>query len=94
MLPPGPVFGRLKPWIVDVKGEYDRLARALGVQPITLSAGGSPVKLNPLTPRGGAEAAAQPALLLLVAAAAPERPAHPEEKRCRPGSAARPGSTL
>ena len=47
------VFGR-QAWIVDVKGEYDRLAEALGVQPIALSPGGS-IRLNPLTPRGGAE---------------------------------------
>ena len=33
------VFGR-QAWIVDVKGEYDRLAEALGVQPIALSPGG------------------------------------------------------
>src|SRR5689334_23687898 len=30
------VFGR-QAWVVDVKGEYNRLAEALGVQPITLS---------------------------------------------------------
>jgi len=33
------VFGR-QAWIVDVKGEYDRLAEALGIRPIALSAGG------------------------------------------------------
>ena len=33
------VFGR-QAWIVDVKGEYDRLAEALCVQPIALSPGG------------------------------------------------------
>jgi hypothetical protein len=71
------VFGR-QAWIVDVKGEYDRLAAAVGVRPISLSAGGR-VKLNPLTPRGGAER--QLNLLYSVAAAALERPLTPEEKR-------------
>src|SRR3954452_9893606 len=71
------VFGR-QAWIVDVKGEYDRLAEALGVQPITLSPGGS-VRLNPLTPRAGAER--QLNLLYSVGAAALERPLNPEEKR-------------
>ena len=71
------VFGR-QAWIVDVKGEYDRLAEALGVRPIALSPGGA-VRLNPLTPRGGAER--QLNLLYSVAAAALERPLTPEEKR-------------
>lgn len=71
------VFGR-QAWIVDVKGEYDRLAEALGVEPISLSAGGR-VRLNPLTPRGGPER--QLNLLYSVAAAALERPLAPEEKR-------------
>ncbi len=71
------VFGR-QAWIVDVKGEYDRLAEALCVQPIALSPGG-PIRLNPLTPRGGPER--QLNLLYSVAAAALERPLTPEEKR-------------
>src|SRR5205823_12289096 len=71
------VFGR-QAWIVDVKGEYDRLAESLGVRPITLSPGG-PVRLNPLTPRGGPER--QLNLLYSVGAAALERPLIPEEKR-------------
>src|SRR4051794_4620875 len=71
------VFGR-QAWIVDVKGEYDRLAAALGVQPIALSPGGA-VRLNPLTPRGGPQR--QLNLLYSVAAAAVERPLEPEEKR-------------
>src|SRR5262249_37648797 len=58
--------------------EYDRLADALGVRPIALSAGGH-VKLNPLTPRGGVQR--QLNLLYSVAAAALERPLTPEEKR-------------
>jgi hypothetical protein len=71
------VFGR-QAWIVDVKGEYERLAHALGVEPIALSPGGS-IRLNPLTPRGGAER--QLNLLYSVAAAVLERPLAPEEKR-------------
>jgi type IV secretory pathway VirB4 component len=71
------VFGR-QAWIVDVKGEYDRLAEAMGVRPITLSPGGA-VRLNPLTPRGGPER--QLNLLYSVAAAALERSLTPEEKR-------------
>ena len=71
------VFGR-QAWIVDVKGEYERLAHALGVEPIALSPGGA-VRLNPLTPRGGRER--QLNLLYSVAAAALERPLSPEEKR-------------
>ncbi len=71
------VFGR-QAWIVDVKGEYERLASAIGVQPIAISPGGQ-VKLNPLTPRGGAER--QLNLLYSVGAAALERPLTPEEKR-------------
>jgi type IV secretory pathway VirB4 component len=71
------VFGR-QAWIVDVKGEYDRLAEAMGVRPIALSPGGA-VRLNPLTPRGGPER--QLNLLYSVAAAALERPLIPEEKR-------------
>ena len=71
------VFGR-QAWIVDVKGEYDRLAEVMGVEPVTL-APGSPVRLNPLTPRGGPERQLQ--LLYSVAAAALERALSPEEKR-------------
>jgi AAA-like domain len=71
------VFGR-QAWIVDVKGEYDRLAQALDTRPIALSPGGR-IRLNPLTPRGGPER--QLNLLYSVAAAALERPLTPEEKR-------------
>jgi type IV secretory pathway VirB4 component len=71
------VFGR-QAWIVDVKGEYDRLCAALGVRPITLSPGGS-IRLNPLTPSARPER--QLNLLYSVAAAALERPLTPEEKR-------------
>lgn len=71
------VFGR-QAWIVDVKGEYDRLAETLGVRPIALSPGGD-VRLNPLTPHGGPER--QLSLLYSVGAAALERALSPEEKR-------------
>src|SRR5437764_8214434 len=71
------VFGR-QAWIVDVKGEYDLLARAMNVQPVSLSPG-SAIRLNPLTPRGGPER--QLSLLYSVGAAALERPLRPEEKR-------------
>ena len=70
------VFGR-QAWIVDVKGEYERLAEALCVQPIALSPGG-PIRLNPLTPRGGPER--QLNLLYSVAAAALERPPRPRKR--------------
>src|SRR5262245_66434880 len=49
------VFGR-QAWIIDVKGEYERLAAAIGVRPIALSPGGQ-VRLNPLTPRGAPDRA-------------------------------------
>jgi type IV secretory pathway VirB4 component len=71
------VFGR-QAWIVDVKGEYDQLARALGAETISLSPG-SPIRLNPLTPHGGPER--QLSLLYSVTAAVLERPLTPEEKR-------------
>src|SRR4029077_12971617 len=45
------VFGR-QAWIVDVKGEYDRVAEALGVRPIALSASGQG-RVNPRAPGGG-----------------------------------------
>src|ERR687883_597960 len=69
---------RRRAWIVDVKGEYDRLAAAMGARPIALSPGGA-VRLNPLTGRGGT--ARQLSLLHSVAAAALERSLSPEEKR-------------
>src|SRR3954454_15752720 len=71
------VFGR-QAWIVDVKGEYDRLCEAVGVTPIALAPGGA-VRLNPLTARAGPER--QLNLLHGVAAAALERTLTPEEKR-------------
>ena len=83
------VFGR-QAWIVDVKGEYDRLAEALCVRPIALSPGG-PIRLNPLTPRGGPER--QLNLLYSVAAAALGDP-HARGEACGPGGDRRAGSSL
>jgi hypothetical protein len=40
------VFGR-RAWVVDPKGEYGALARAWGVEPVSLRPGGS-IRLNPL----------------------------------------------
>jgi type IV secretory pathway VirB4 component len=71
------IFGR-QAWIVDVKGEYERLAGAIGVRTVALSPGGH-VRLNPLTPRGGSER--QLSLLYSVASASLERALTPEEKR-------------
>ncbi len=69
------VFGR-QAWVLDIKGEYWPLARALGVQPITLAPGGE-VRLNPLSPRGGREGPLS--LLRSVAQAALRRELSPEE---------------
>jgi hypothetical protein len=40
------VFGR-RAWVVDPKGEYGALARAWGIEPVSLRPGGS-IRLNPL----------------------------------------------
>ena len=69
------VFGR-QAWIVDPKGEYGPVARAVGAEPIRLAPGGG-VTVNPLSRRAGWEA--QLSLLLAVASAAVERPLLPEE---------------
>ncbi len=63
-------------WVIDIKGEYWPLARALGVQPIRLFPGGD-VRLNPITPRSGREGQLQ--LLRSVAKAALRRELGPEE---------------
>ncbi|HEX4732495.1 MAG TPA: hypothetical protein VH299_14590 [Solirubrobacterales bacterium] len=68
-------FGR-EAWVLDVKGEYAAMARAIGHEPIRLVPGGS-VRLNPLRPRGGREA--QLSLLRSVTAAALGRSLTPEE---------------
>jgi type IV secretory pathway VirB4 component len=70
------VFGRI-PWITDPKGEYGRLATALGVEPIRLVPGGG-ITLNPLEPHGGWES--QLGLLLSVAAGSLGRDLWPEEQ--------------
>ena len=69
------VFGR-QAWVLDPKGEYWPLARALGVRPITLAPGGE-IRLNPLSPRGGREG--QLSLLRSVTRAALRRELEPEE---------------
>ncbi|MFT3863372.1 MAG: hypothetical protein QM729_03800 [Solirubrobacterales bacterium] len=69
------IFGR-QAWVIDVKGEYGPLARALGQRPIRLEPGGE-VRLNPLERRGGREG--QLALLRAVAKAALRRELTPEE---------------
>ncbi|HYP55518.1 MAG TPA: hypothetical protein VEQ41_04355 [Solirubrobacterales bacterium] len=69
------LFGR-QAWVVDVKGEYWRLAEALGVRPIRLIPGGE-VRINPITPRGGREG--QLSLLRSVTKAALRRELTPEE---------------
>lgn len=69
------LFGR-QAWVVDPKGEYWTLAKALGVRPISLAPGGE-VRLNPLSPRGGREG--QLSLLRSVARAALRRELEPEE---------------
>src|SRR5207248_8527228 len=47
------VFGR-QCWFLDPKGEYDRLCRAVGVEPVYLRPSGD-VRLNPLDPRVGGD---------------------------------------
>jgi hypothetical protein len=69
------VFGR-QAWVLDPKGEYWTLAKALGVAPITLAPGGE-VRLNPLSPRGGRQGPLS--LLRSVAQAALRRELDPEE---------------
>ena len=68
------VFGRIA-WIGDPKGEYGPLARALGVEPIRLSPGGS-ATLNPL---GGSDEIARLTLLQALTATALERALNSEE---------------
>lgn len=63
-------------WVLDPKGEYWALARALGVVPIALRPGGE-VRLNPITRRGGREG--RLGLLRSVAGAALRRELGPEE---------------
>lgn len=69
------VFGR-HAWVIDVKGEYGPLARALGQEPIALEPGGA-VRLNPLERRGGEQT--QLALLRTITKATLKRDLRPEE---------------
>lgn len=69
------VFGR-EAWVLDPKGEFAPLARALGGTVIALAPGGT-VRLNAIGSRMGREA--QLALLRSVAAAALRRELTPEE---------------
>ena len=64
-------------WVVDIKGEYGPLAKALGYPPIELRPGGE-VCLNPLTRRGGRDT--QLSLLRSVVQAALGRDLSPEEE--------------
>jgi len=70
------ILHRRQAWVLDPKGEYGPLARALGVTPISLHPGGS-VRLNPITRRGDPEG--QLSLLRAVAGAALRRELGPEE---------------
>jgi len=79
------VFGR-RAWVVDPKGEYASLARLWGVRPVALRPGG-PVRLNPLDPVRGEEAAEpgepdrrQSELLASLASACLSRPLRPRER--------------
>jgi hypothetical protein len=63
-------------WVLDPKGEYGPMARALGLEPVALRPGGE-VRLNPITRRGGREG--QLSLLRSVAGAALGRELGPEE---------------
>jgi hypothetical protein len=69
------LFGR-DAWVIDVKGEYGPLGRALGYPPYALRPGGD-VRLNPITRRGSREA--QLGLLRSVVQAALGRELSPEE---------------
>jgi type IV secretory pathway VirB4 component len=64
-------------WVIDIKGEYGPLAKALGYTPIELRPGGE-VCLNPLTRRGGRDT--QLSLLRAVVQAALGRDLSPEEE--------------
>jgi len=69
------VFKNRRALIVDPKGEYGPLTRALGAEPIALKPGGA-VRLNPLDPGSGDEDSkrAQMRMLEAVIAAVLERP--------------------
>ncbi|MHB1855427.1 MAG: ATP-binding protein, partial [Acidimicrobiales bacterium] len=71
-------------WVIDPKGEYGPLARAWGVEPLTLAPGGK-LRLNPL--EGASMTAARPddrrsALLAALAEACLGRTLNPRERAC------------
>ena len=70
------LFGRI-PWISDPKGEYGPLARALGVEPITLRPGGD-VRINPIAAREDWQG--QLSVLQAIVASALGRALEPEER--------------
>jgi type IV secretory pathway VirB4 component len=72
------LFGRTS-WVIDPKGEYDRLAAVCGTEPIRFRSGGS-LRLNPLDPMIGGDA--QLALLRSIAAVMLGRNLRPEEDAC------------
>jgi hypothetical protein len=72
------IFGRTA-WVIDPKGEYDKLAEVCGVQPIRFVSGGH-IRLNPLDPMIGGEA--QLALLRSISAVMLGRNLQPEEDAC------------
>ncbi len=72
------IFGRTA-WIIDPKGEYDKLAEVCGVTPIRFVSGGH-IRLNPLDPMIGGEA--QLALLRSISEVMLGRNLRPEEDAC------------
>src|SRR3712207_1584154 len=69
------LFGRTA-WVIDPKGEYDRLAAMCGVEPIRFVSGGD-VRLNPLDRMISGDA--QLALLRSIAGVMLGRSLRPEE---------------
>jgi hypothetical protein len=78
------LFGR-RAWVVDPKGEYADLARAWGVEPVSLRPGGS-IRLNPLDAAAGDDRAPELAgrrrseLLASLGTACLGRPLLPRER--------------
>jgi hypothetical protein len=72
------IFGRTA-WVIDPKGEYDKLAEVCGVQPIRFVGGGH-IRLNPLDPMIGGDA--QLALLRSISGVMLGRNLRPEEDAC------------
>lgn len=75
------VFGR-RAWVVDPKGEYGPLARAIGIEPLKLAPGGS-LRLNPLDHAGtdpGEAERRRAELLVALASASLGRDLLPRER--------------